>query len=309
MQFIKTSLLVTVLLVVTASCSYAELKVVTTISDLACIAEAVGGNDVEVSLLCPGHRDPHFLPAKPSLAHKMSKADLLCYNGLELEIGWLPLLLNKARNPRIKPGAKGDMDCSAVLENILDVPGGNIDRAMGDIHALGNPHYTLNPNNAVLIAHEMAFRMGQLDAKNRDAYQSRANTFADEVATRLPGWLKQLENAHTKSVIIYHSHWNYFAHWQNLNVVGEIENRPGITPSPRHVHDIIEKGRNLDEVIIIAAQWDHQEVAEKVAARTGAALAVLPGYSGAQEGTENYFDFIDRLCSKVAEAANATGKE
>ncbi len=309
MQFIKTSLLVIALLAVTASCSFAELKVVTTISDLACIAEAVGGSDVEVSLLCPGHRDPHFLPAKPSLAHKMSKADLLCYNGLELEIGWLPLLLNKARNPRIKPGSKGDMDCSTVLEHVLDVPGGNIDRAMGDIHAMGNPHYTLNPENAVLIAQEMAFRMGQLDTENRDAYQLRANAFAEEIAARLPGWLKQLEKAQTKSIIIYHSHWNYFTHWQNLNVVGEIENRPGITPSPRHVHDIIEKGRNIEEVVIIAAQWDHQEIAEKVADRIGAQLAVLPGQSGAQEGTDNYFDFIDRLCSKVAEAVDAAGRE
>jgi len=309
MKFIQIILLTVVLMGATASCSYADLKVVATISDLASIAETVGGDNVEVSLLCPGHRDPHFLPAKPSLAHKMSKADLLCYNGLELEIGWLPLLLNKARNPRIKPGSKGDMDCSTVLEHVLDVPGGNIDRAMGDIHAMGNPHYTLNPENAVLIAHEMAFRMGQLDAENRDAYQKRANAFADEIAARMPGWLKQLENAHTKPVIIYHSQWNYFTHWQNLNVVGEIENRPGITPSPRHVHEIIEKGRNLEEVVIIAAQWDHQEIAEKVAERISAPLAVLPGQSGAQEGTDNYIDFIDRLCSNVAEAANATGKE
>ncbi|MCP4145997.1 MAG: zinc ABC transporter solute-binding protein [bacterium] len=303
MQFIKSSLLVTALMVVTASCSFAELKVVATISDLACIAEAVGGNDIEVSLLCPGHRDPHFLPAKPSLAHKMSKADLLCYNGLELEIGWLPLLLNKARNPRIKPGSKGDMDCSTALKHVLDVPGGNIDRAMGDIHALGNPHYTLNPENAVLIAQEMAFRMGQLDSANKDAYQARADAFADEVATRLPGWIKLMENARTKSILIYHSHWNYFTEWQSLNVVGEIENRPGITPSPRHIHDIIEKGRHLENCVIMAAEWDHHEIANKVADRIDAPLAILPGYSGAQEGTDNYFDFIDRLCSSVAQAA------
>jgi zinc/manganese transport system substrate-binding protein len=288
---------------VTASSSLAELKVVTTISDLGRIAEAVGGDDVKVSSLCPGARDPHFLPAKPSLARKMAKADLLCYNGLELEIGWLPLLLDKARNPRIKPGAEGDMDCSSVVEHILDVPSGNVDRAMGDIHAMGNPHYTLNPENAVLIAYEMAYRMGQLDASNRDAYQARADAFADEVTARLPGWMKQMENARTKSVIIYHSHWNYFTEWQGLNVVGEIENRPGITPSPRHVHAIIEKGRHLENSVIIAAEWDHHEIAKKVADRIDAPLAILPGYSGAQEGTDNYFDFIDRLCSSVAQAA------
>ncbi len=309
MQSIKTILIVAVMMTATAGLSLAELKIVTTISDLARIAEAVGGDDAEVSSLCPGPRDPHFLPAKPSLARKLSKADLLCYNGLELEIGWLPLLLNKARNPRIKAGAPGDMDCSGAIKDILDVPGGNVDRAMGDIHALGNPHYTLNPENAVLIAREMAFRMGQLDPENKAAYSERAKGFADEIAARLPGWRDQLDEARTRSIILYHSHWNYFTHWQNLNVVGEIENRPGITPSPRHVQTIIEKGRGLDGVMIVAAQWDHQEVAEEVAQRIGTSLAVLPGYSGAQEGTDNYFDFIDRLCTRVARAAASAGKE
>ena len=309
MQLIKTILFVAIMMAATASHSLAELKVVTTISDLARIAEAVGGDDAKVSSLCPGPRDPHFLPAKPSLARKLSKADLLCYNGLELEIGWLPLLLNKARNPRIKPGAQGDMDCSVSITNILDIPGGNVDRAMGDIHALGNPHYTLNPENAVLIAHEMAFRMGQLDQQNREAYKARANSFAEEITTRMPGWHDKLAEARTKSIILYHSHWNYFTHWQDLNVVGEIENRPGITPSPRHVQTIIEKGRDLEDVMIVAAQWDHQDVAEEVAERIGTSLAVLPGYSGAQKGTDDYFDFIDRLCARVAEAAASSGKE
>lgn len=309
MNPIKTIFIVAVMMMAVVGQSLAELKVVTTISDLARIAEAVGGADANVSSLCPGPRDPHFLPAKPSLARKLSKADLLCYNGLELEIGWLPLLLNKARNPRIKPGANGDMDCSSAIRNILDVPGGNVDRGMGDIHALGNPHYTLNPENAALIAQEMAFRMGQLDPENKAAYASRAQAFADEIAARMPAWNEQLTEARTKSVILYHSHWNYFTHWQNLNVVGEIENRPGITPSPRHVQTIIEKGRSLEDVMIVAAQWDHLDVAEEVAQRIGTSLAVLPGYSGAQKGTDNYLDFIDRLVSQVALAASEAGKE
>ncbi len=309
MNIIRTMFMAAIMMTAMAGHSLADLKVVTTITDLARIAEAVGGDDAQVSALCPGPRDPHFLPAKPSLARKLSKADLLCYNGLELEIGWLPLLLNKARNPRIKAGSQGDMDCSGAIQTILDIPDGNVDRAMGDIHAQGNPHYTLNPENAVLIAREMAFRMGQLDPENKADYKARASAFAEEVANRLPGWNDQLAEARSKSIILYHSHWNYFTHWQQLKVVGEIENRPGISPSPRHVQAIIEKGRDLDGVMIVAAQWDHQDVAEEVAERIGTSLAVLPGYSGAQKGTDNYFDFIDRLCSNVAEAAAAIGKE
>ena len=309
MNFTKTILVAALLVLATAGQSLAELKVVTTISDLARIAEAVGGDDVEVSTLCPGPRDPHYLPAKPSLARKMAKADLLCYNGLELEIGWLALLLDKARNPRIKPGGQGDLDCSNALEHVLDVPDGNVDRSMGDIHALGNPHYTLNPENAVLVARAMARRMGELDPQHEADYTARAEAFARKMAARLPGWHDQLAEARSKFLIIYHQHWNYFTHWQDLNVIGEIENRPGITPSPRHVKNIIDRGNDLDGVIVIAAQWDHLEVAREVAERIGAPLAVLPGYSGAQEGTDDYFAFIDRLCTRVAEAATQAVKE
>ncbi len=309
MNFIKTVLVAAMLVLATAGQSMAELKVVTTISDLARIAEAVGGDDVEVSTLCPGPRDPHYLPAKPSLSRKLAKADLLCYNGLELEIGWLSLLLDKARNPRIKPGGQGDMDCSNALEHVLDVPDGNVDRSMGDIHALGNPHYTLNPENAVLVARVMARRMGELDPQHEADYTARAEDFARKMTARLPDWHDQLAEARSKFFIIYHQHWNYFTQWQGLNVVGEIENRPGIAPSPRHVKSIIDRGNDLDGVIVIAAQWDHLEVAREVADRIGAPLAVLPGYSGAQDGTDDYFAFIDRLCTRVAEAAAQPVKE
>jgi zinc/manganese transport system substrate-binding protein len=309
MYFAKTILVAAMLVLATAGQSMAELKVVTTISDLARIAEAVGGDDVKVSTLCPGPRDPHYLPAKPSLSRKLAKADLLCYNGLELEIGWLSLLLDKARNPRIKPGGQGDMDCSNVLEHILDVPDGNVDRSMGDIHALGNPHYTLNPENAVLVARAMARRMGKLDLQHEADYTARAEAFARKMADRLPLWHDQLAEARSKFFIIYHQHWNYFTQWQGLNVVGEIENRPGIAPSPRHVKSIIDRGNDLDGVIVVAAQWDHLEVAREVAERIGAPLAILPGYSGAQEGTDDYFAFIDRLCTRVAEAAAQSVKE
>ncbi len=292
-----------ILLGLLAGPTFAELKVVTTLSDLARIAEAVGGDDVEVETLCPGSRDPHYLPAKPSLARKLSKADLLCYNGLELEIGWLPLLIDKSRNPRVRPGSRGDLDCSRVIEHVLDVPTGPVDRAHGDIHPLGNPHYTLHPVNAAMIAQLMAERMGELDLSHADAYAARAVAFTQEIERRLPIWEAAAAVAKDVPVIIYHQHWNYLTAWHDLNVVGEIEHRPGISPSPRHVQNIIDKGRGLEQVFIVAAQWDHLDVAKEVAERIGAPLTVLPGYSGAQEGTEDYFTFIDTLCAGLGTAA------
>jgi len=298
-----------VLLCLLAGQSSAELRVVTTLSDLARIAEAVGGDDVKVEALCPGNRDPHYLPAKPSLARKLSKADLLCYNGLELEIGWLPLLIDKARNPRVRPGSRGDLDCSRALGHVLDVPAGQVDRAHGDIHPLGNPHYTIDPRNAASIAQLMAVRMGELDLPNADAYTARAGRFVAEIERRLPGWRDNVAAANDLPVIIYHQHWNYLTTWLGFVVVGEVEHRPGISPSPRHVQHVIDKGRSLDRVFIIAAQWDHLDVAREVAERMGAPLAVLPGYSGAQDGTDDYFDFIDRICERLQAAAAVAGGE
>lgn len=301
----KLMLCVFLILVLTAP-AFAELKIVTTLTDLGRVAEAVGGDDVDVVVLCPGGRDPHFLPAKPSLARKLGKADLLCYNGLELEIGWLPLLIDKARNPRVRPGGPGDLDCSASILHPLELHHHPVDRGQGDVHPLGNPHYTLDPSIMARVAKLMADRMGMLDPARANVYRSRAIDFADRIETRRLDWLKRTASVSGHPVIIYRRHWSYLADWLGLDVVGEIEHRPGISPSPRHVREVIQLGRNLEAPIVIAATWDHLDVAEEVAGRIGAPLTVLPGYCGAQDGTDSYFDFIDRICDRLVEAAVAT---
>lgn len=283
----------------------AELKVVTTLTDLARVAEVVGGEDVTVDVLCPGGQDPHYLPAKPSLARKLSKADLLCYNGLELEIGWLPQLIGKARNPKVRPGTSGDLDCSAAVVHPLEKPQGSADRGQGDVHPLGNPHYTLDPRLTVAVGRLMAERMARLDPDHADAYHERAERYADAVAERLPAWEARVAAMREHPVIIYHRNWSYLADWLGLDVVAEIEHRPGISPSPRHVQEVIHTGRELQAPIVIAAAWDHLDVAKEVAERIGAPLTVLPGYSGALDGTDAYFDFIDTICDRLHEAVVA----
>jgi zinc/manganese transport system substrate-binding protein len=287
----------------------AELRVVASLSDLGRIAEAVGGNDVRVDVLCPGGRDPHSLPAKPSLARKLAKADLLCYNGLELEIGWLPQLIEKARNPRIRPGAAGDFDCSAAVLHPLELQHEPVDRGQGDVHPLGNPHYTLDPSIVAELAHLMAERMGALDPERASAYAERALAFAARLDAHRLVWLDRIAPVRDHPVIIYRRHWTYLADWLGLDIVAEIEHRPGILPSPKHVQSVIRQGREMTAPIVVAAEWDHLDVAEEVADRIGAPLAVLPGYSGAQEGTDDYIAFIDRICDRLIEAAAATGGE
>ncbi|MDX2474743.1 MAG: metal ABC transporter substrate-binding protein [Candidatus Krumholzibacteria bacterium] len=294
-----------VILVVSAVPALAKVKVVATISDLGSLVEIVGGDEVEVTVLCPGDRDPHFLPAKPSLARKLGRADLLVYNGLELEIGWLPLLIGKARNPAINPGTQGDVDCSAAVTELLEVPTTQVDRSEGDVHPMGNPHYTLDPRRAVLVANYLAERLGQIDGQHAAGYQERAEAFGRDVATRTLRWKAETAPTAERPVIIYHRTWAYLVDFLQLDVVGEIEHRPGISPSPRHVQRLIEQARQLDDLLVVSATWDHHHVSTEVAERAGGVAVVLPAQTGAGDETGNYLDHMDTICRKLAAAGKS----
>lgn len=281
----------------------AALKVVATLQDLGEVARVVGGDAVEVTVLCPGPTDPHYLPAKPSLARSLGKADLLLYNGLELEVGWLPSLIKKARNPRVRPGAAGELDCSAALQNVLDVPEGPVDRGLGDIHPLGNPHYTLDPLAMAEVAHIVAHRLADLDPERADGYAARAEAFAADLHARVPAWREAAAAVRGGHVLLYHQTWTYLVHWLGLDVYGEIEHRPGIAPSPKHVQGVIEQGRTLGDVIVVAATWSHLDVARQTAERIGAPLAVLPASTGAEDGVDTYVELIDTIVARLAAAA------
>ena len=292
------------LLLGAAGAAQARLQVVATLPDLGQVAQFVGGPDVEVQVLCPPDMDPHFLPAKPSLARRLAKADLMVYNGMELEIGWLPQLLGKARNPEIRPGRRGELDCSAALAVPLEVPGAGVDRSEGDVHPLGNPHYTLDPERMVAVGRLMAARMGELDPAHAADFTGRADAFAAEVARRVPAWRARTEAARHIPVIVYHRNWAYLVDWLGLNVVGEIEHRPGIAPSPRHVQELIDNGRHLPRLIVLATTWDHHHVSQEVAERSGAELVTVPSQTGAVAGADDYFALIDAICDGLAAAAD-----
>jgi zinc/manganese transport system substrate-binding protein len=283
----------------------AKIKIVATLADLGWIAEQVGGPDVEVEVLCQGHRDPHVLPAKPSLARKMKKADLLLYNGLELEIGWLPLLLDAARNPRIRQGQPGELDCSLALPAgaILEVPTGEVDRSQGDVHPLGNPHYLLDPRHGVAVAHLLAHRLAQIDPAAAERFGQRAGELDTLLEARAAAWKAQLDALATRKIIVYHQQWEYLADWLDLEIVGVIENRPGISPAPRHVEQLIQLGRAQDGVMVIAATWNHIDGARHVADRIGAPLAVLPASSQAVDEAPGYLELFDVILDSLTAAS------
>lgn len=286
-----------------AGAASAKPVVVCTLADLGWLAAEVAGDDAEVEFLCPGDQDPHFLPAKPSLARKVGRADLLVYNGLELEVGWLPVLVDKARNPRLRPGSPGDLDCSQVVTRVLEVPTGPVSRAEGDVHALGNPHYTLDPRNGARIATLIGERLAALDPPAAARYRARAAATAGAIEARLASWQAAAAPAREHPVVVYHKQWEYLADWLGLTILGAVEHRAGISPSPRHVDDLVAAAKAAGVRELITAPWNHQDVARKAAERMDATDLTLPPAVGAHPEATGYLALFDVITRELAAAA------
>jgi len=298
-------LLTFVLSIALATSAFAaeKLKVVTTTEDLASLAREVGGDHVAVSAIGRGYQDPHFVEPKPSFLLMLRNADLLVVVGLELEIGWLPPLLDQSRNNNIRPGATGYLDVSQGVE-ILDRPSGTVNRSMGDVHPLGNPHYWLDPANAVRIAIQLRNRMVQLRPDDAAYFDQRLNDFKIRINAANQRWLAQMAPFKNARVITYHNSWPNFAHHFGLNVVDHVEPKPGIPPSPSHTLALINliKAQNI-KAILMEPYFD-RKTPDFIASKTGAKVVVLFPSVGGKAGLDDYFKLFDYDLSEVIKALN-----
>lgn len=283
----------------------APLKIVTTTEDLAAIARDIGGDAVTVEAIARGYQDPHFVEAKPSFILKFSRADLLIVVGRELEIGWLPPLINSSRNARIQVGATGYLDPSANVK-ILDLPTGQLTRAMGDVHPSGNPHYWLDPGNGRVIAAAIRDRLTQLDRVNQAGYAQRYADFDRRLADAERRWDTAMKPFKGTKVVTYHRSWPNFTDRFGLDVIGYVEPKPGVPPSPAHTLGLItEMKRQQVKVIIIEPYFD-TKTPKQIASQTGAQVLTLAPSVGGLPGTDDYiklFDFnINLLVTTLAKA-------
>jgi len=282
----------------------AKLYVVTTTSDLASIAREVGGEKVEVESLARGYQDPHFVDPKPSFIVKLNRADLYVKRGLDLEVGWAPVLETGARNPHILMGAPGYVDASAGIE-LLEVPTGLIDRSLGDIHPFGNPHYQLDPTNARTMAHNIFLGFVRVAPADRTYFAGRLSAFNTSVEVKLAEWKKLLAPYQGSKIVTYHKNWEYFARRFGLRTIGYMEPKPGIAPSPAHLASLITLMQAENCKLIIKAPYSPNNLTRLVAERTGARVLVLPESPGGIDDTEDYFSFMDYCVRQVAEALKA----
>jgi zinc/manganese transport system substrate-binding protein len=284
-----------------AAAQQRRLKVVTSTTDLADIAREVCGAHCDVVHISEGFQDPHFVEAKPSFILQLRNADVFAFVGLDLEVGWMPLLIDGARNPRIRPGGTGYLDVSRVIP-VLDRARGSVDRSGGDVHPAGNPHYWLDPENGRRIGRLFRDRFAALDPAGAGAYQAAEQAWEGRLNAAERGWAAQIAQIRGKPVVAWHTSWRYFAEYNGMNIVAFMEPKPGVPPSPSHLAGVIATVRRTGAKVIVMEPFYDRRTADFVAQRTGATVLVLPPSVG---GIRSITDYIQLLQHDVAQLADA----
>ncbi|HYS70035.1 MAG TPA: metal ABC transporter substrate-binding protein, partial [Gemmatimonadaceae bacterium] len=297
-KFYKAATLALVGLTASVSQASAQLRVVATTPDLASVAREIGGDRVNVVALAKPTEDPHFVDAKPSFIVTLNRADALIEGGAELELGWLPPLLENARNGKIAAGAPGRVVASEGIR-LLEIPT-SFDRSKGDIHSLGNPHFMVDPVSAKIVARNIASHLGQIDPKDAATYNSNLARFNSRIDSKLADWQKQLAPYRGAKIVTYHRDFIYLAQRFGLSIVDELEPKPGIAPSPSHLAQVILEMKRNNARVILVQPFQNRKTAETVARQTGAAVLDTPQQPGAVSGTTTYFDMVDNLVRQLA---------
>jgi len=316
------------------------LNVLTTTTDLAAIAREVGGDAVTVNCLTRGPEDPHFIDARPSFARQAHDADVFIKVGLELEIGYEVPIVRDARNARIQPGSPGYCDASVGVD-LLDIPSGTVDRSMGDVHPLGNPHYLTDPVRAKTVAATIAESFGKVDPPRAADYRKRAEEFGARIdealfgkdilaevpakrlsrlladgklaewlegkglADKVGGWAREMLPCSGAKVVSYHTYFNYLLERFHVQSVASLEPKAGIPPTPRHVRTVVEAMRAQGVPAILCTVYNPKDVAESAAREVGARVVTLAHMPGALEGAGDYISCVDFNVKALAKALGA----
>jgi zinc/manganese transport system substrate-binding protein len=290
----------------TAPPAGATVNVMASTEDLAALSREVGGDRVKVESIARGYQDPHFVEAKPSFILKLAKADLLVVVGRELEIGWLPPLIQQSRNARIQVGADGYLDASLTAK-ILEIPTGQITRAMGDVHPLGNPHYWLDPGNGRRIAKAIADKLSRMAPADAAYFSSRYADFDRRLGEAEKRWDAQMAPYKNLKVVTYHRSWPNFADRFGLDVIGYVEPRPGIPPSPGHTIDLIAEMKRQSVKILLVEPYFDLKTPNSIGRETGAKVLVMPPSVGGVKEITDYIKVFDYDLGLLVAAIKETG--
>src|SRR5256885_5176 len=291
---------ITPLLLLLPFVAHAKLNVVATLPDFGSIAHDIGGDKVAVTVLAKPTEDSHFVDARPSFVVQLRSADVLIDGGAELEIGWLPPLLQNARNPKIEVGKPGRVQASQGI-HLMGVPT-TLTRAAGDVHAMGNPHFTVDPIIAKAIAQHIAQSFAAVDSANAAFYDANYKKFESTINAKLQEWGTAMSPFKGQHIAAYHDSWPYFGHRFGINIDIFLEPKPGIPPSPSHLTEVIAQMKAQHVKAVIVEPYHDRRVAEKAASATGAKVVEFSQFPGGIPGTASYVKLIVTLISRLAAA-------
>jgi zinc/manganese transport system substrate-binding protein len=277
-----------------------KIRVVATIPDLKALAEEVGGKLVDVEALARGNQNAHELEVRPSLMLKLRRADILLENGLELDT-WADVVVQGANNPNIVRGAPGRIDVSRGIQ-VLEVPSTRVDRSMGDVHPLGNPHYSLDPGMAPVITQNIVDAFARFAPDRRTEFERNRQAFLSRLDEAMARWRSMLDPLKGSKVVVYHPQWIYLLTRFGLSQAATLEDRPGIPATPSHLTRVIRQMKDERIKVIIVEPWNDMKLASRVADEAGAHAVVLAAMVGGVKGADSYIDAIDHNVTALAQA-------
>jgi ABC-type Zn uptake system ZnuABC Zn-binding protein ZnuA len=288
-----------IVLMASTTSAFSKLKVMTTTTNLKSLVEIIAGDKVSVESFSKGTQDPHYIEAKPSYMLKASRADLLISVGLDLEVGWLPLILRGSRNPKLRHGGSGSFIAGEYIET-LEKPHGAITRADGDVHPEGNPHFLLDPVNAITIAGKLKNKLVKMDPENSKFYEKNFVNFNTILQIKIKEWKRRIK-AKTK-VITYHKTLTYFYHRFGIDNISLLEPKPGVPPSARHILGVRKKAKAEGVKLAVVENYFEPTVANRVAKGVaGLKVVVVPVSVKGEQGVNTLIDLYEKLVTAVEE--------
>jgi zinc/manganese transport system substrate-binding protein len=268
----------------------AKLNVVATLPWIGSLAGDIGKDRVNVVTLVKSNQDPHYVEARPSMIVEVRRADVVMYNGLDLEVGYLPVLIESSRNPKVQSGSPGNLDCSQFV-NPIERPV-SVSRSMGDVHPLGNPHYHLSPDNIFKVAEGIGERLSSVDPANADFFRENLATFQDRFREKQKEWAGY--HLRGKKFLPYHKFFEYLANEFGFEIVGYVEPKPGIPPSAGYVEKIIETIQKVRPDAILITNYSGEKEARFLSQKTGTKFTVVPHDVGATPACKDWFSLMDQ---------------
>ena len=278
----------------------AALNVLACEPEWAALAQEIGGDKLKATSATTALQDPHRIEARPGLIARTRNADLLICTGLELEVGWLPILLQQSGNAKIAPGQPGHLEVGALVQR-LDIPV-RLDRREGDIHPGGNPHIQGDPRNIARVAEALAKRLGEIDSSNAAHYQARYREFAERLSAAIAEWEKQAAPLNGVTVVVHHKNMNYLLNWLSMREVGALEPKPGIEPSAAHLAGLVAQLQKQPAKMVLRAAYQDGRASEWLSARAKIPAVMLPLTVGGSERANDVFGLFDDTIARLLAA-------